>query len=149
MVTVLEEPRKLSPGCRARRPQCAPRRPQWRGPPGCSPAALLWDLACWGQLQREPPACLGVKEPRSSPGGQEAARATQDGQKHGLQRKGNRGACGGTQRCLRATREAGLPTAKFCGGGTLASRQQLSGPEADKTMHLTGQRATKPLCHYY
>lgn len=149
MVTVLEEPRKLSPGCRARRPQCAPRRPQWRGPPGCPPAALLWDLACWGQLQREPPACLGVKEPRSSPGGQEAARATQDGQKHGLQRKGNRGACGGTQRCLRATREAGLPTAKFCGGGTLASRQQLSGPEADKTMHLTGQRATKPLCHYY
>lgn len=80
------------------------------------PCSGAWPAG--GQLQREPPACSGVKEPRPSPGGQEAARATQDGQKHGLQRRGDRGACGGTQRCLRATREAELPTAEFCGGGT-------------------------------
>ena len=84
------------------------------------PCSGAWPAG--GQLQREPPACSGVKEPRPSSGGQEAARATQDGQKHGLQRRGNRGACGGTQRCLRATREAELPTAELCGGGSPASR---------------------------
>ena len=53
------------------------------------PCSGAWPAG--GQLQREPPACSGVKEPRPSPGGQEAAQATQHGQKHGLQRRGNGG----------------------------------------------------------
>lgn len=105
---------------------------------------LLWGSAL-GAAER--PNNSGVKEPRPSPGGQEAAWATQDGQKHGLPEERRQGPVEGPRDA------SGLPGRLGCqqqssAGGTPASRQHLSGPETDKTTHLKGQ-SSKPLCHNY